>query len=198
LVHRSIRFRAAVAAVLAGVCLLAACGKSSSDGSATTKTIGNSVPLSAPPTTPLVPIAPAACSLVNPAQIKKLLGATGVPVEANQGVGNKSCVWTAAPPAAGGSASKVYLGLIRIGNGQAGFGTTVSELTPTVVQGVGDTATYSSGRNTKGLEDRLLVTKKGTVSMSINVIYGSGSKPPASVKADILATAKRTFVKVHA
>ena len=71
-------------------------------------------------------------------------------------------------------------------------------MTPTVVQGVGDTATYSSGRTSKGFEDRLLVANKGTVSMSINVVYGSSSKPPASVKADMLATAKAAFVKVHA
>jgi hypothetical protein len=198
LVHRSIKFRAATAAVLAGVCLLAACGKSGSDKSATTKTIGNSVPLSEPATTPLVPIASAACSAITPARIKKLLGTAAVPAEADQGAGYRSCTWTGKPPAAGGSASKVYFGLIRMGNGQTGFGTTIVDLTPTVVQGVGDSATYSSGRTSRGVEDRLLVAKKGTVSLSINVVYGSRAKPPAAVKADMLATAKAAFVKVHA
>jgi hypothetical protein len=192
------KFRAAVAAVVAGVCLLAACGKSGSDKSTTTKTIGNSVPSSPPATAPLVPIAPTACSLIGPAQVKKLLGATAVSAETDQGPGDKSCTWTAAPPAAGGSASQLSLGLIRIGNGQVGYGTQVVGLTPSVVQGVGDTATYSAGQNTKKLEDRLLVANKGTVSMSINAIYGSSSNPPASVKADMLATAKGVFVKVHA
>ena len=184
--------------VSAGVCLLAACGKSGSGQSATTKTIGNSVPLSDPATTPLVPIAPAACSAITPARIKKMLGTAAVPAEIDQGPGYKSCTWTGTQPAASGSASKVYFGLIRIGNGQTGFGTTIVDLTPTVVRGVGDTATYSSGRTSKGFEDRLLVAKKGTVSMSINVVYGSTSKPSASVKAAMLAAAKAAFVKVHA
>jgi hypothetical protein len=188
------RFRAAV---LVGVCLLTACSKSSSSQSTTTKTIGNSVPLSPPATTPVVPIAPAACSLVTPAQIKKILGVAAVPAETDQGAGSKGCTWTAAP-GAGGSAPKFYFGLIRIGNGQAGFGTTVADLTPTVVPGLGDAATYSSGVTTRGEQDRVLVTKKGTVSMSINVVYGSGSKPPASVQDDLVATAKGVFVKLKA
>ena len=87
---------------------------------------------------------------------------------------------------------------IRIGNGQAGFGTTLSGFKATVLAGVGDTATYSTGKSSAGLEERLLVTHKGTVSLSISALYAGTLEPPASVQTQLTSIAKTIFTKLHA
>ena len=179
------------------VCVLGACTSSGSSKTTTTETIGNSVPKSAPPTTAALPIGPAACSLVTPAQVKTFLRATATGVEKDFGPVYKSCSW-AATPAGATSANKLDLGLIRIGNGQVGFSTEVEGLTATVFPGLGDAATYSSGKNTLGSQQRLLVTKKGTVSVSISAGYGGTSNAPPAVEHDMTVVARAIFATLHA
>ena len=178
--------------------LLAACGSSSSGGTKTTLTIGNSVPRSDPVTTPAAPIGVAVCSLVTPARITALLGSAATGTEQDAQPTAKTCEWDTTPAAAGTAPNKLLLGLIRIGNGQAGFGTTVGGFTSQVLPGVGDTATYFVGKGSSGSEERLLVTNKGTVSMSLTAVYGGSTQPPGSVQDQETAIAKTIFTRLHA
>ena len=185
-------------ALSASAFLLAACGSSGSGTTKTTLTIGNSVPLSDPATTPAMPIGVAACSLVTPAKVNALLGSAAKGTESDPQPVYKNCEWDTAAIPAGSVPSKLYLGLIRIGNGQAGFGATLVGFQAQVLKGVGDTATYSTGKTSTGLEQRLLVTDKGSVSMSISSIYGGTAQPPASVQSQLTSIAKTIFTKLHA
>lgn len=184
--------------LLACVCVLSACSKSSSSKSTTTETIGNSVPIVAPTAPPVPPISRTACSLVTATQVKTLLGAAAIGVESGtQTPVYKTCNW-ATTPAGAVSANKLYLGVIRIGNGEVGFGSAVEGLSETVLRGVGDAATYSAGRSSTGTKERLLVTKKGTVSVSISALYGTTVSPPSSVQQDLTAVARAIFADLHA
>jgi hypothetical protein len=184
-------------ALFACAFVLAACGSSGSGKSTTTKTIGNSVPPTDPPTTPAAPIAVAACSLVKPADVTALLGGAAKGTESDPQPVYKNCEWDTAA-ATGTGPSKLYLGIIRIGNGQAGFGNTIVGFTATVLSGVGDAATYSTGKSQTGLEERLLVTNKGSVSLSVSALYAGTTTPPATVQDQLTAIAKSIFVKLHA
>jgi hypothetical protein len=199
-----------LAALLACVCVLAACSKSSSK-STTTETIGNSVPKVPLPTTPAAPIGPSACSLVTSAQATTLLGSPATGVESDpQAPVYKTCNWETTPAAAAratkvppfkpGTAGVVLvLGLIRIGNGEVGFaGSSIVGLGATVVAGLGNAATYSSGTSPSGIHERLLVTKKGTVSMSLSLLYGKTVTPPSSIQHDLTAVARAVFAELHA
>ena len=185
-------------ALSASAFLLAACGSSGSGTTKTTLTIGNSVPLSDPATTPAMPIGVAACSLVTPAKVNALLGSAAKGTESDPQPVYKNCEWDTAANPTGSVPSKLNLGLIRIGNGQAGFGTTFVGFTATVLAGVGDNATYSTGKNSAGSEERLLVTNKGSVSVSIAVVYGGTATPPSSVQTQLVSLAKTVFTKLHA
>lgn len=179
------------------VCALGACSSSGPSKSTTTETIGNSVPNSEPATVPALPIGPAACSLVTPAQVKTLLRVAATGVEKDFSPGYKSCSWTATPAGAT-IANTLVLGAIRIGNGQVGFATTAVGLTATVFPGLGDAATYSTGKNTLGSQQRLLVTKKGTVGVSISVGYGGTSNAPPAIQHDMTVVARAAFTTLHA
>jgi len=183
--------------LLACVCVLTACSKSASNKTATTETIGNSVANSEPATTPALSIGVAACFLMTGAQVKALLGAPATGIEKDPAPVYKSCTW-AATPAGATSPNKLALGLIRIGNGEVGFASRVVGLTPTVFRGLGDAATYSTGKTASGLQDRLLVTNKGTVSLSVSVEYGATSSPPSAVRDDLTAAARSIFAELHA
>jgi hypothetical protein len=182
--------------LIACVCVFAACSTSATNKTRTTETIGNSVPNSEPATTPARPIPAAACFLVTAAQVKLLLGAAVSGTEKDPEPVYKSCSWSTKPVGVPG-ANKLNLGLIRIGNGQVGFASTLVGLTATVFQGLGDVATYSSGTDPSGFE-RLLVTNKGTVSVSISVVYGGTSSPPSTIRSDLTAVARSIFAEVHA
>src|SRR5580700_10373831 len=169
--------------LLACVCVFAACSTSATNKTLTTETIGNSVPNSEPATIPARPIPAAACFLVTAAQVKSLLGAAASAAEKDPEPGYKSCSWSTKAAGTPG-ANKLDLGLIRIGNGQVGFASTLVGLTATVFPGLGDAATYSSGKDASGFE-RLLVTNKGTVSVSIGAVYGGTSNPPSTVRSDL-------------
>lgn len=177
--------------------VFAACSTSASNKTATTRTIGNSVANSEPVTVPLRPIGPPACFLPTSAQVKTLLGAAATGIEKDASRVSKSCSWTSGPAGAT-SANRLDLGLIRIGNGQVGFATTLVGLTATVFPGLGDAATYSTGKNAEGAQVRLLVTNKGTVSVSIGVADAGTSNPPSAARGDLTAVARRIFAELHA
>jgi len=130
------------------------------------------------------------------AQVKALLGATASGIETDPEPVYKSCSWSAEPAGATGI-NKLELGLIRIGNGQVGFASTLVGLTATVFPGLGDAATYSTGRSASGFQ-RFVVTNKGTVSLSIGVIYGGTSSPPSAVRNELTAAARHIFAELHA
>jgi len=177
--------------------LLAACS-SGSGKSTTTKTIGNSVPPTDPPTTPSAPIPVSACSLVPDATVTALLGVAAKGTESDPQPVNRNCEWDTTPATAGAQPSKLIVGLIRIGNGYVGYGPTLVGFTAQVLTGVGDTATYSSGKTSTGSEERLVVTNKGTVSLSVAAVYASPSVPPDSVQDQLTSLAEKIFTKVHA
>jgi hypothetical protein len=183
--------------LLVCVSVLAACSTSTSSKTATTRTIGNSVPISEPATVLVRPIGAAACFLLTAAQVKTLLGAAATGIEKDAEPVSASCSWTATPAGAT-SANRLDLGLIRIGNGQVGFATTLVGLTASVFSGLGDAATYSTGKNPAGTPERLVVTNKGTVSLSIGVAYAGTPNPPSAVRDDLTAAARRIFAEVHA
>jgi hypothetical protein len=187
---------------LAFVFMFAACGSSGPSKTGNTETIGNSVANSDPATIPPTPLPVPACSLVTRAQVEQLLGAPAAGVESDTDSATKNCEWSA-HPAVGGSAptgggNTLVLGLIRIANANVGYGSTVVGLTPTILQGVGDKATYSSGVNSSGTNEAVLVADKGTVSMSITAGYGVGVSLPLSIQRQFTALAKTVFEKLHA
>jgi len=132
------------------------------------------------------------------AQVKALLGvaATGIEKDPQLPV-YKTCNW-ATTPAGAASATTMNLGLIRIGNGEVGFGSTLVGLSETVLSGLGDAATYSAGTSSTGTKERLLVAKKGTVSLSISVVYGATVSPPSKIQQDLTAVARAVFADLHA
>ncbi len=132
------------------------------------------------------------------AQVKTLLGAPASGLESDpQAPVYKTCNW-ATTPAGAASATKMDLGLIRIGNGEVGFGSTLVGLSATVLSGLGDQATYSAGKSSTGTEERLLVTKKGTISLSLSIVYGTTVSPPSSIQQDLTAAARAIFADLHA
>ncbi len=142
------------------------------------------------------------------AQVKTLLGAPASGLEKDpQAPVYKTCNWATTPPGTGSatttpaeaaSAATMDLGLIRIGNGEVGFGSTLVGLSATVLSGLGDVATYSAGKSATGTQERLLVTKKGTVSLSISVVYGASVSPPSSIQQHLTAAARAIFADLHA
>ena len=103
------------------------------------------------------------CSVVSSKQVKDLLGVAAVGRPTVSASYYETCDWT-------GQGSDTFdVGIIRLGKGQQGFGSSVAGLNPTVVTGLGDKATFSSGRSSKGLNFGLLVANKGTVSLSLTV-----------------------------
>jgi hypothetical protein len=180
-------------ALVACALALAACG-SSSKAAPTPSTLapGQVGDQSNATTVPSPPLTLSACSLVTPVQVQALLGASTTGQETDYEPLYKTCVWT--PASVGGGA--MALGIIRIGNGRAGFGNSVSGYTSTPIKGLGDAANYSIGRTGSGLSQAILVGSKGTVSFSISIKLPGDAALSDSTKVGLTAIARASFDRV--
>ncbi len=185
-------------ALLACVFLFAACSSSGSSKTKTTETIGNSVPNTDATTVPPAPLAFSACSLASPATVKQILGVTAPGTETDSGVVQRTCKWATGPSSTNITAATMYLGMIRTSETNVGYGSNVVGLTPQVLQGLGDSATFSTGTGSSGVHEGLLVAKKGTVSVSVTVFYPAATNLPSTLQADLTTLVKTVFTKLHA
>ena len=172
--------------------LVAAGGCSSSSKTTTPSTVA--LP---PTTTPrtlaygVLPITVTACSLATPDQVHALVGAKPSGVESDSSEVYKTCGWI-------GGSGALAVGVIRLGGGQVGFYGKKVGLTAVDVPGFGDKATYSTGRNSSGHNEVLLVTNKGTASVSVDVSYTGTNAPPASAEDSLKAIATGVFTQMGA
>jgi hypothetical protein len=149
--------------VACGFALVAAVGCSSSGKTPTIATVAGSGGVGAMPVS--------ACSLATSKEVAEQLGTTVSGKETDYADYYKTCAW------AGSGSDSMSIKIIRLGNGQMGFGPNIVGLTASVLTGLGDKATYSSGRNSSGLNESLLVANKGFVSLSIDVNTQALGKP---------------------
>jgi len=129
------------------------------------------------------------CSVASSTQVKDLLGATATGTPTTFAPYYKTCDWTA-------GSNTLSVKLIQIGHGQVGFGPTKVGLNSSVLTGVGDKATYSTGTNS-GLNESLLVTNKGIVSLVVDVSTQAAADPQ-KVKDRLTAVAKQVFTALGA
>ena len=169
--------------VACALALVLAAGCSSSSKTPTIATVPGSGGVGAMPAS--------ACSLASAKEVKDLLGTSAVGKPTDYAEYYKTCAWT------GTGSDSMSVKVIRLGNGQMGFGTTIVGLTQSVITGLGDKATYSTGRTSSGLNESQLVTNKTFVSLSLDV--RTQAAPDAqTVKDRLTKLARDIFTELNA
>ena len=172
--------------------LLVAGGCSSSSKTTTPSTVAPSA-TSTPRTLAygVVPISVTACSLATPDQVNALVGAKPTGVESDSSEVYKTCTWSS-------GSGVLAVGVIRLGGGQLGFYGKKVGLTAVDVPGFGDKATYSTGKNSNGRNEALLVANRGTASVSVDASYAGTNAPPASAEDSLKSIAAGVFTQMGA
>jgi hypothetical protein len=176
-----------VGGVLACALAVAAAGGCSSSSGG-----GTAAPSTTIATAQSGPIPVSVCSLASPDQVKAVIGKSVAGAEADQRPTYKTCSWTS-----GGTTLTVST--IRKTATQAGFfGSSVLGLTQKTITGVGQEATYSTGKSSRGLNENLLVSDSGTISLAVDV-QSSGSLGSAdSMEKSTGAIAQSVFTQLGA
>jgi hypothetical protein len=138
------------------------------------------------------------CGLATPSQVQTLLGgpAHGAGTERVFEPTYKTCNWTT--DASAGNVNALTVGVvIKTKPTDKGFAGP-TDISPTPVSGVGDSANYYSKLDSSGSGRITLVANKGPTSLSISLTYASSTPHPGATQAAVGQLGRDIFTQLGA